>query len=666
MKKKSTNLWMQKFQDINMENKLVEWVMDNVTEWKDNRDDNYRENWKKYERLWRGVWSGEDKLRESERSKIISPATQQAIENHTSEIEEALWGAGANLFDITDDMKDDDKTDMEYAKAYMHECFKKNRLRKQVSDVVLMASIYGTGVGEILTKEVKELKPATQAMPDIGAVAIGVEETTKISVELKPIHPRNFIIDPTAITIEEALGVAIEEFVGAHIIAKGMEDGIYKKTAMDDDSAPDSDLEPSSVDEEYDDDKIKVIRYYGLVPLKYLEADENDVEDLFDEEAVKGELLDEYTDLVEAIVVIANDSKLLKAERSPYMMKDRPVVAYQDDTVPGRFWGRGVAEKAYNMQMAIDAQLRSHMDSLAMTTVPMMAMDATRMPRGAKFEIRPGKTILTNGNPNEILSPFKFGITDPANVQTAEMFNSMLLQATGTVDNALMQSTPVGGDLSIALSGIIKRNKRTLINFQENFLIPFVEKAAWRFMQFDSENFPVKDFKFVATGTLGMLAREVEQLQFMNLLKTLGADNAMTPLLLQGVVENSTLPNKQVLLQQLAQSNQPDPQQQQIQQLQLQAQIETAKAQIAQLQADVAKTQAETQQIMVETQLMPSEVQAKLAASLSNNLKEGTGDDKEFERRAKIADLMLKEKTIDLKEKDLAQNLEIVNKQMQK
>jgi hypothetical protein len=648
-----------------MAHQLVEWVLGNVTDWKDNRDDNYRENWKKYERLWRGVWAGEDRIRDSERSRIISPATQQAIENHTSEIEEALWGAGANLFDISDDIADQDKTDIEYIKAYMHECFKKSKLRKQVSDVVLMASIYGTGIGEILTKEIKELKPATQPIPDIDAVAIGVEETTKISVELKPIHPRNFIIDPTAVTIEEALGVAVEEFVGAHIIAKGIEDGIYKKVAMDDDSAPDSELEPSSVDEEYHDDKIKIIRYYGLVPEALLEAQDDEVVDLFNE-GMEGELLKEYSNLVEAIVVIANEKDLLKAERSPYMMKDRPIVAYQDDTVPGRFWGRGVAEKAYNMQMAIDAQLRSHLDSLAMTTVPMMAMDATRMPRGAKFEIRPGKTVLTNGNPAEILQPFKFGITDPANVQTAEMFNAMLLQATGTVDNALMQSAPVGGELSIALSGIIKRNKRTLINFQENFLIPFVEKAAWRFMQFDSENFPVQDWKFVPTGTLGMLAREVEQMQFINLLKTLGADNPLTPILLQGVVENSALPNKQVMLQQLAQSSQPNPEQQQIQQLQLQAQIETAKAQIAQLQADVMKTQAETQQIVVETQLYPDEIKAKLAAALSNNLKDGDADDKEFERRAKIAELMLKEKSIDLKEKDIAQNLEIVNKQMQK
>ena len=103
-------------------------------------------------------------------------------------------------------------------------------------------------------------------------------------------------------------------------------------------------------------------------------------------------------------------------------MKDRPVVAYQDDTVPGRFWGRGIAEKGYNMQMAIDAQLRSHLDSLALTTVPMMAMDATRMPRGAKFEIRPGKTILTNGNPAEVLLPFKFGNTDGGNADASSIF----------------------------------------------------------------------------------------------------------------------------------------------------------------------------------------------------------------------------------------------------
>ena len=40
---------------------------------------------------------------------------------------------------------------------------------------------------------------------------------------------------------------------------------------------------------------------------------------------------------VEAIVVIANGGTLLKAEANPYMMGDRPVVAFPWDIVPGRF-----------------------------------------------------------------------------------------------------------------------------------------------------------------------------------------------------------------------------------------------------------------------------------------------------------------------------------------
>jgi hypothetical protein len=649
-----------------MDTKLVDWVLSHVRDWKDHRDTNYEEKWKQYERIWRGVWDGQDRTRDSERSRIISPATQQAIESHSSEIEEALWGAGANLFDIDDDMADQNKQDIEYVKKYMQECFKKNKLRKNVSDVVLLASIYGTGIGEILTKEKTELIPAQEPIEGLSAVAIGTVEKTKISVELRPISPRNFLIDPNATTIEEALGVAIEEFVGAHTIAKAVQEGFYKDTKMGAESAPDKDLEASSVDEDFDKDKIKLIRYYGLVPKHLLEAsDDGEVEPLFKEDENDGELINSYDDMVEAIVVIANDGDLLKAEQSPYMMKDRPVVAYQDDTVPGRFWGRGIAEKGFNMQMAIDAELRSHLDSLALTTVPMMAMDATRLPRGAKFEVRPGKNILTNGNPAEILMPFKFGNTDTANIETANAFERLLLQATGTLDTALMQTQPVGGDLSIALSGIIKKNKRTLVNFQESFLIPFIEKAAWRFMQFDAEHFPVKDWKFVPTGTLGMLAREVEQLQFINLMKTIGADNPLMPILMQGVIEGSALPNKQQLLQQLAAAQQPNPEQQQKEQMALQIQLETAKATIAGLQAEAGKTQAETQQIMVDTQLAPQVAQAKLVTALSTNIKKGEGDDVEFERRSKIAELMFKERDLDLKERNMDQDLLIVSKQMQ-
>lgn len=650
-----------------MQNKLVDWVNEYVTEWRTHRDDNYLEKWKEYERLWRGIWSPEDNTRQSERSRVTSPALQQAIENHAAEIEEAVFGQGEHLFDITDDMLDQEKKDIEYVRNYMKEQFKQNRLRKAVADIVLLASIYGTGVGEVITKQVKKKRPATQAMPDVGVVAVGVEEYEAVVVGLKPINPQNFIIDPNATSIEEAMGCAIEEFVPAHIIAQKIKEGVYNDPSdLEDDATPNENLEASWVDQEYNDDKIRVVRYYGLVPKYLLEGGEDEVVDLLGEgDEEKSELLEEYGDMVEAIVVIGND-KLLKAEKTPYMMEDRPVVAYQDDTVPNRFWGRGVAEKGYNMQKMIDAQMRSYMDGLALTSVPMMAMDATRLPRGSKFEVRPGKTILTNGNPQEILMPFKFGNTDTSNIETAARFEQMLAQATGTMDTSLMQTGSAGGgEIGLTLAPIIKKNKRTLINFQEQFLIPFVEKAAWRYMQFDPENFPVADYNFVATGTLGMLAREVEQLQLINLLKTLGPDTPITPILIMGVIENSSLPNRQALLEQLAQAMQPDPQQQQTAQLAQVVQLEQAKAQIADLNASAQEKTARAQKTLVEANLAPEETKAKIVSALSTNLSESP-DDKAFKQRVDIANLMLKEKDLDIKEQDVAKNAEIVKLQMQK
>ena len=649
-----------------MAHNLVDWILGHTEEWKDHRDQNYLEDWKEYERLWRGEWASEDRLRDSERSRITSPALQQAIENHTSEIEEAVFGQGDHLFDIEDDMRDQNPQDVQYMKGYMKECFKKNKLRKAVGDVLLLASIYGTGIGEIILKKTKEIVPATQDMPEIDSMAVGTKSVEKVNVTLKPVSPQNFIIDPTATGIDDAMGVAIEEFVSAHHIADQMKKKIYKQVKINADPASDSDLEASWIDEEYNDDKVKLVRYYGLVPEKLLDSSEGDVDDLFETNETDS-LMDEYGDMVEAVVVIGNDEHILKADRSPYMMKDRPIIAYQDDTVPNRFWGRGVAEKGYNMQKAIDAQLRSHLDGLALTTVPMMGMDATRLPRGSKFEVRPGKSVLTNGNPAEILMPFKFGATDASNVETARVFENMLLQATGTLDTANMMSQPQGGQISIAMSGILKKNKRTLVNFQDQFLIPFIEKAAWRFMQFDPENFPVQDWKFIPSSTLGMLAREVEQQQFINILKTLGPNSPITPVLMLGIVKNSSLPNRVEMQQQIAKTMQPNPQQQQMEQATLQAKMQQEQALAAKTMGEAKEREAMAQKHMVEAQLEPELVKAKLMAAISTNLPEE--DDmiaKEFDRRVKIAELMLKEKQIDLKEQDMQDNKEIVRLQMAK
>ena len=641
---------------------LTAFVVDHITRWRDWRDANFMDLWLEYERIFRGIWDAQDKTRDSERSRIISPATQQAVETRHAEIMEAIFGQG-EFFDIEDDIRDvnGNNIDVEFIRAQLMEDFKKDKIKKSIDQIELMAEIYGTGIGEVIVKSEIEYTPSTQAIPGIAnAAAIGVEEKERIAVKIKPVNPKNFLIDPNADSIEDALGVAIEKYVSLHKIVEGIERGIYRKVDIGS-TYESQDLEPTQDIKTYQDDKVKLVTYYGLVPKEYLEGnDEEEYEELFPE----GSEADEYCNLVEAIIVIANDSVLLKAEENPYMMKDRPVIAYQDDTVPGRFFGRGTVEKGYNMQKAIDAQLRAHLDSLALTTSPMIAMDATRLPRGAKFEIKPGKAILTNGSPSEILYPFKFGQTDGNAAATAQNFERMLLQATGTVDSAGMPSNiprdAGAGGMSMAMAGIIKKYKRTLTNFQEDFMIPFIKKASYRYMQFDPERYPTVDMDFIPTATLGILAREFEQQQLIGLLQTLGPNTPVLPLILKGILQNSSLSNRAELIQTLEQMSQPNPDAQQAAQQQQQAQMAMVEAQLQEMQAKAQREQAEAAKAMAEAQATPQLTQAKLISALTNNLNEDN-ESADFERRVKLAELALKQEDIQSNERIAA--LQTMSKQ---
>jgi hypothetical protein len=630
---------------------LTAFVVDHCDRWRDYRNTNFLEAWLEYERIFRGEWSAEDKTRESERSRIVTPATQQAVETRHAEIMEAIFGQG-EFFDIQDDVRDVNNNPLDVAaiKAQLMEDFKVDKIRKSIDQIELMAEIYGTGIGEIVVKDEKIFVPSTQPIPgQIGQAAIGVVEQNRVAVKIVPVNPKNFLFDPNGTSIDDCMGVAIEKYVSIHRVVQGQEAGIYRKVKLGLD-ADDTDLEPTQEISQYQDDKVKLLTYYGLVPKEYFEEIDSEVVDLFPEESVQ----DEYSNMVEAIVVIANDGVLLKAELNPYMMKDRPVLAYQDDTVPNRLLGRGTVEKAYNSQKAIDAQVRSHLDSLALTTSPMIAMDATRLPRGAKFEVKPGKAILTNGNPNEILFPFKFGNTDGSNLTTAKEFERMLLQATGTLDSQGMVSAVArdAGGMSMAVASIIKKYKRTLVNFQEDFMIPFITKATYRYMQFDPERYPVVDLKFIPTAALGIIAREHEQQQFIALLQTLGPNTPVLPVILKGIMSNSSLTNRYELIQMLDQMATPNPQAQQAAQMQQQMALQLAQAQIAVQTTQAEQNKAEAQKTMIEAQLLPQKTQAEMTSALTKNLPTETDANQvEFDKRVKVAELMLKEADIKNKAK---------------
>ena len=626
-----------------VEETIEDWVITKCEDWRDYYESNYEGRFEEYYRLWRGQWDPADSERRSERSRIISPALQQAVESNVAELEEATFGRG-KWFDVSDNFGDTQKQDVLFLRNKLAEDFEDCMVRKSVAECLINAAVFGTGVGEIIIEEMKEMAPATQPIMGGDLQAVGVSVTERVKVKLKPVLPQNFLIDPVATSVDDAMGVAIDEFVSRHQVELLQEQGVYRDVYVGM-AAPDTDLEPDQDITIYNDDKVRLTKYYGLVPRELLDSATSDD----DSEEVAG--AGSNSKYVEAVVVIANGGILLKAEANPYMMEDRPVVAFPWDVVPGRFWGRGVCEKGYNSQKALDTELRARIDALSLTIHPMMAIDATRLPRGAKPEIRPGKMVLTNGDPREVLQPFNFGQVNQITFAQAGALQQMVQQATGAVDSAgiagQVNGEATAAGISMSLGAIIKRHKRTLINFQQSFLLPFVRKAAYRYMQFDPENYPVADYKFNASSTLGIIAREYEVTQLVQLLQTMDRQSPLYNTLIQSIIDNMNLSNREELLAAMQQAMQPNPQQQQLAQAAQQAQLEFQQSQTAALAAQAQESTARATKLAAEAQAVPQELEIDRINAVTRNLREGDAEDKEFERRMKVADTLLKEKQIE-------------------
>jgi len=630
-----------------IEESLEDWVITKCEDWRDYYESNYEERFEEYYRLWRGQWDPADSQRGSERSRIISPALQQAVESNVAELEEATFGRG-KWFDVSDNLGDTEKQDVLFLRNKLTEDFEDCMIRKAVAECLINSAVFGVGIGEIVIEEMKEMAPATQPVMGGDLQAVGVNVTERVKVKLKPVLPQNFLIDPVATSVEDAMGVAVDEFVSRHQVELLQEQGVYRDTYVGS-AAPNTDLEPDQDLTIYNDDKVRLTKYYGLVPRELLDdAVSDDEEKLVEEEGPDSKY-------VEAVVVIANGGILLKAEANPYMMQDRPVVAFPWDVVPGRFWGRGVCEKGYNSQKALDTELRARIDALSLTIHPMMAIDATRLPRGAKPEIRPGKMVLTNGDPREVLQPFNFGQVNQITFAQAGALQQMVQQATGAVDSAGIAGSVNGeataAGISMSLGAIIKRHKRTLINFQQSFLIPFVKKAAYRYMQFDPENYPVSDYKFNASSTLGIIAREYEVTQLVQLLQTMDRQSPLYNTLIQSIIDNMNLSNREELIAAMQQAMQPNPQAQQMQQQTQQLQMQFQQSQTAALSAQAQESQARATKLAAEAAVVPQELEIDKINAITRNLKEGDQDDREFERRMRVAETLLKEREVQAKEK---------------
>lgn len=147
------------------------------------------------------------------------------------------------------------------------------------------------------------------------------------------------------------------------------------------------------------------------------------------------------------------------------------------------------------------------------------------------------------------------------------------------------------------------------MNFQENFLIPLIKKSAWRYIQFAPERYPAGDYKFVAYSTMGIMAKEIETTQMIQLLSMTQQGSPAFGMLLMSIFDNSSLNNREELKMAIAQTMQPDPQEQQVQQMVQQMELMKLQMEIEEMKAGATKEMAQAMKIQSEIQGSQSEAE---------------------------------------------------------
>lgn len=581
---------------------LGSWVMEKVRRWRDTRDQRHRQKWDEYLRIWRGEWAQEDKNRKSERSRLIAPATMSAVDSTCAEIEEAIFGR-EQWFDAEEDLSEiedpEQRNEIIRARDLLRELADDEKIPEAISKIVLIGAIYGTGIGK-LNVYIKKI-PSLRVNDDGTRTVIEAEEPR---VELIPLEPYEFVPDPTTDNLDLMLGMAHETILPFHDIKEGMKDGRYRECHLTTWNPQATDPDAKSGLFTFDSpiiEGVKITEWHGKVPAaflaKYLEPDDSLVQSMDDDGT-----------LVEAIVTVANEGKVIGAKANPYMMRDRAFVAYQHDTVPGYFWGRGVVEKAYNAQKALDADLRARMDSLALVANPMIAGDVTRLPRGMNLAVWPGKFWPTTGTPSDILQPFNFGQVNPDLFSNAADMERMVQTATGAMDpGASYAQTDSPQNRALMGSAFIKRSRRTMQNIERNLLRPVVRKSMWRYVQFHPA-FP-QDYRFTVRGTLGVMAREIEQQQLTQLLSLVPNESRPFMALVKAIFDNSSNSHKGEVMAALDEHLNPEetPEQKMQQELQLRAMV----AEVEEKEAKAEKAKGEARRAIAQAKL--AEAQAMVA-----------------------------------------------------
>lgn len=228
---------------------------------------------------------------------------------------------------------------------------------------------------------------------------------------------------------------------------------------------------------------------------------------------------------------------LIRISVSDELHKDRiPIYAVPYMVSPHSMYGIGIAEMMFDSQAAVNACERAKMDNMAFICRPQVmirvgALDLSDQQEAISFEAgKIWKIKETPLPPNGMPRPVDFWVPENAleNISKTQQESMALSDEQTAIPRFLMGQNSDGvhnrtlGGATLQFDRAITPFKSVIFNFDHYFFTPLITKMG-RFYQLFSYDASIKgDFKVVAQGVQGLMAREILSQKIGEALQAIG------------------------------------------------------------------------------------------------------------------------------------------------
>ncbi|MFZ7134333.1 MAG: hypothetical protein ACOWWR_18460 [Eubacteriales bacterium] len=461
--------------------------------------------WEPYHRKWRAIkksYKGiyQENADDTNGANVNIPLLKKIVRNKVSHYQSVLLSKGIDSFDLKPG-PDDDYADVQVTKAKIKYDLSNVRIESKFKDILHSYELYGYTVGYVPWREEKKEQRYGKGVDDVRTIVkfngpdIEVVDITK------------FLSDPFCNDFS-SWKMFIKDNVPVSYLRKKEKDGIFSNIKkLKDVSYPGLKYDQGTIPK----DKVQLIEYHGLVPASLLKGNLSESEE-------SNPFEDDY---VWAIITVANQKVVIRAEEYPYWSENIFFAAWKDKLI-GDNIGIGIGEDCealVPMVTNLYNQLTNIVNMIALNMYEIVLKDYEGDPRAVK--VRPGKFFFVKkpNTVNPINTSAQASALRPL-YDIISMFEKIIEELTATPPQVMPNSTQ--NDVHETLGGLMKMTEQAMrpINAEiTNNLEPAFRKIIELFYDHNIQFFEEDDAERILgrekADILGLLGKRITKKDIM-------------------------------------------------------------------------------------------------------------------------------------------------------